>query len=318
MADQVHVPYMLIYIVISTVIFLLIPDVCHAWGPGTHIEIAFSMVEKMALLAPAVRAVVAGREEWFVYGSVAADIVVGKKFAGHDNCHNWHVAREVLKRARTDRERAAAYGYISHLAADIVAHNYYIPYKIIENYRARLLSHTYWEMRFDIHVRQHVWEKMMRMISGDFSPFDDLLEDVLKHVLFSFRTSKTIFSSILAFQRFKQFRRTFSVYAKRSRFKLDTGEISHYMRLAEAASLDVLSHPESARCLQGDPTGSYKLEYAGWLRRHIKRAVNNGTIHSKDAERLIPIVKQGLYKGIYEPQVILPSLNDLRLRSSRT
>lgn len=305
---------MFVYIILSSIVFLLIPEIAHAWGPGTHIEIAFSMLEKIALMTPAVRAIIAGREEWFVYGNVAADIVVGKKFAGHDNCHNWHIAKEVLKRSRTDRERAAAYGYLSHLAADTIAHNYYIPFKIVENYKARVLSHTYWEMRFDIHVSQKVWEKMMRMIRGDFSPFDDLLEDVLRHVLFSFRTSKTIFSSILAFQRFKQFRRTFSVYAKRSRFKLDTNEISHYMRLAEGAALAVLSDPDGAICLRSDPTGSYKLEYAGWLRRQIKKALRERTAHTKDIERLLVTVKQKLYKGINEPQMLLPNLNDLRPR----
>lgn len=300
---------MLVYTILSVFIFCLIPEISHAWGPGTHIEIAFSLLEKLSLMAPAVRAIIAGREEWFVYGSVAADIVVGKKFAGeYDNCHNWHIGRAVLMAARTDRERSAAYGYLAHLASDVIAHNYYIPYKIIKSYRARLISHTYWEMRFDMHVRQGVWDKMTHMISGDFSPFDNLLEDILKHVLFSFRTSKTIFSGILAFQKFKQFRKTFAVYAKKSKYRLDTESISHYMRLAKSASLECLANPENAGCLEGDPVGKYKIEYANWIRRKIKRSLRKKIINGRDVERLLAIVKQKLYENMYKQRALLPTM----------
>lgn len=256
---------MLVYIILSVLVYLLAPSVAHAWGPGTHVEIAFKLLENMALMAPAVRAVIAGREEWFVYGNVAADTIVGKKFAGeHDHCHNWHIGEEILKAARTDREKAAAYGYLAHLAADVVAHNQYIPAKIMQSKRAhaRTLNHTYWEMRFDMHVRPEVWEKMNRMILGDFSPFDKLLERVLKRALFSFKTSKKIFSGILAIQRFKQFRRTFAIYGKKSKHKLDTKEISNYMRLALKNSLDYLENPSSAECTRFDPTGEEKIREA--------------------------------------------------------
>lgn len=309
---------MLVYIIISALIFLLIPENAFAWGPGTHIEITFSLLEKLGMIAPAIRTIIAGREEWFVYGSVAADIVVGKKFAGeHDHCHNWRVGQLVLKAAKTDRERAAAYGYLSHLAADVVAHNYYIPYKIIKNYRARLLSHTYWEMCFDMHVRQGVWEKMTRMITGDFSPFDHLLENVLKRALFSFKTSKTIFSSILALQRFKQFRRTFAVYARKSKFKLDTDDITHYMRLALQSSFELLVNPKNAQCLKGDPTGAYKIEYANMLRWRIKNALSHKIINSRDVDQLLILTKQALYKNMFVPEAVLPNLKDICSYSSQ-
>ncbi len=302
---------MLIYIILSTVVFLLVPDIAHAWGPGTHIEIALSLLEKMALMAPAVRAVIAGREEWFLYGAISADIVLGKKYAGqHDHCHNWRVGQLVLKSAKTDRERAAAYGYLAHLACDVVAHNYYIPYKIIKSYKARLLSHTYWEMRFDMHVRQSVWDKMNRMILGDFSPFDNLLEKVLKNALFSFKTSKQIFTGILALQRFKQLRRTFSMYAKKSRYKLDIEDVSHYMRLALRFAAELLADPKGAPCLKCDPVGEMKIGYANWQRLRIKSALKQKRMSSRDVERFLAAAKQKLYEGICEQQVVLPNLEN--------
>lgn len=254
---------MLVYIILSAIVYFLVPSVAEAWGPGTHVEIAFLLLERLALMAPAVRAVIAGREEWFVYGSIAADIIVGKKFAGSLNhCHNWRVGEKVLKAARTDREKAAAYGYLAHLAADVVAHNLYVPAKIRQSRGSRTFNHTYWEMRFDMHVRPEVWQKMSRMIVGDFSPFDRLLEKILKRALFSFKTSKKIFSGILAIQRFKQFRRTFGVYAKKSKHKLDTKEISHYMRLALQSAQDYLKDPLAADCVKFDPHGISKIKEA--------------------------------------------------------
>lgn len=290
---------MFVYIILSTLVFVLLPSAAFAWGPGTHIEIALSLLEKSALMAPVVRAIISGREHWFMYGSVAADIIVGKKFAGvHDHCHNWSAGFKLLKAAKTDRERAAAYGYLSHLAADIVSHNYYIPFSIIKSYRARTLSHTYWEMRFDMHVRPHVWDEMKKMIMYDFSPFDKLLKRTLKHALFSFRTSKTIFSGILALQRFKHFRRTFSNYAKRSRFSLDSKDISHYMRLALASASGFLADPLHAPCVKFDPIGNEKIEYAHWMRWKLKRDKRRKNLNTHDIERQLAMIKQKLYEDI--------------------
>ena len=277
----------------------------HAWGPGTHIEIAFSLIEKLALMAPAVRAVIAGREEWFIYGNVAADIVVGKKFAGeHYHCHNWRVGCQILKRAKTDREKAAEYGYLAHLAADIVAHNYFIPYKIVYSYRAQLTHHTYWEMRFDMHVRNKVWEQMSKILMADYAPFNELLGSTLKNALFPFKASKQIFSGILALQKFRQFRRTFSFYTKRSRFGLDTEAVSHYMRLAVASSLGFLKNPEKAVAIQYDPTGAENISYAKMLRREIRKKVQNKELTRYEVEKFLIDVKRKFYNDIAGVKVV--------------
>ncbi|MBI2341328.1 MAG: zinc dependent phospholipase C family protein [Deltaproteobacteria bacterium] len=296
---------MLVYIILSAAVFCIIPDVGLAWGPGTHIEIALSLLEKIALMAPAVRAVIAGREEWFLYGSVAADIIVGKKYAGeYDHCHNWRVGFNVLRSAKTDRERAAAYGYLAHLASDIIAHNYFIPFKIIKSYRAKVLSHTYWEMRFDMHVRNSVWDEMSKMIMHDFSPFDNLLKRTLKRALFSFGTSKKIFSGILALQRFRQFRRSFAAYSKKSKYGLDIKDVKHYMRLAFDSALGILSDPKTASCIKCDPTGTEKIGYAQWARWRIKRQVKKGELTGAEIDRQLNLIRKRLYEDV---SVCLPS-----------
>ncbi len=308
---------MLLFAAISTLIFCVLPSVAHAWGPGTHVEIAMSVVEKLALLAPAVRAVIKGREDWFIYGSVAADIVVGKKIAGElEHCHNFSVANRILKAAKTDSEKAAAYGYLSHLAADIVAHNYYIPSCIIKSYRARLLSHTYWEMRFDMHVRPEVWNVLDRICRSDFSAFDKLLAKNLKRALFSFSTSRQIFAGILTVHRLRQFRRTFGAYAKKSRYVLDSAEVSNYMRLAISTAVDPLARPLDAACFSGDPVGAFKIDYAHMLRWRLRDALKRKTIAKKDVQRLIEMSQEALRKNMLEAKAVLPALGDV-LHSGR-
>ncbi|MBI2093083.1 MAG: zinc dependent phospholipase C family protein [Deltaproteobacteria bacterium] len=264
---------MLVYIILSAAVFCIIPEATFAWGPGTHIEIALSLLEKIALMAPAVRAVIAGREEWFLYGSVAADIIVGKKYAGeYDHCHNWRVGFNVLRSAKTDRERAAAYGYLAHLASDIIAHNYFIPFKIIKSYRAKVLSHTYWEMRFDMHVRNSVWDEMSKMIMHDFSPFDNLLKRTLKRALF--------------------------------KYGLDIKDVKHYMRLAFDSALGILSDPKTASCIKCDPTGTEKIGYAQWARWRIKRQVKKGELTGAEIDRQLNLIRKRLYEDV---SVCLPS-----------
>lgn len=286
--------------IFAILFFILFPESAFAWGPGTHVEIAFTLLDRLPQIASYIQPIIAGREEWFVYGNVAADIVVGKKLAGKlHHCHNWKIGHLILRSARTDRERAAAYGYLTHLAADIIAHNYFVPCKMIENYKTRLLSHTYWEMRFDMHVDPKVWDKMKRMITGDFSPFDDLLERSLKRALFSFKTSKKIFSGILAVQRFRELRGTFSIYSKRSRLPLDTKEITHYMRLALDSAEGYLKDPKNAPCLLGDPTGEKKIRQARSMRRSMKKAIKAGKLSKHDIAAMIKGIKDELHKHIF-------------------
>jgi hypothetical protein len=309
---------MLSFVILSTLIFLLLPSVAQAWGPGTHIELALALLEKVALFAPAVRAAIAGREDWFIYGNVAADIVVAKRLAGvQGHCHNWKVAQAILKNASTDEERAAAYGYLSHIAVDIVAHNYFVPFKIVKSYKTRLLSHTYWEMRFDMHVRPLVWTKMREMTSGRFKAFDRLLSKVLKRALFSFGTSKKIFIGILAIQRLSQIRKTFNAHAKRSRYGLDTEGISHYMRLAVKTAMGCLADPDNAPCLSGDPVGDYKIEYAKMMRWALKQSLKGRVLTRRDVDRGLELVREELQKNIFVPRAALPNLHDICFFSSQ-
>lgn len=297
---------MLVYIILLAI---FLPSVAHAWGPGTHLEIALGLLEKITLAAPVVRALIKAYPREFIYGSVSADAVIGKKYAGYlHHCHNWRVGRQILSWARTEPERAAAYGYLAHLASDVVAHNYYVPFKIIKNYKGRLFTHTYWELRFDLHVKPYIWNEMQDIMGKRFKAFDELLERVLKRALFSFKTSRRIFSGILTIQGLKNVRRALKIYSKTSRLVLKEEEVPRYRRLAEEAALDYLARLDKSPTTISDPTGIARLGYALHMRKTLRRCVKKKLLGQQNAEKFLRLVKDRLLEGIYQPKIVLPDL----------
>jgi len=52
--------------------------------------------------------------------------------------------------------RAFAFGYLAHLAADTVAHNYFVPRQLAVTSSTSSLGHSYWESRFENPSRRAV------------------------------------------------------------------------------------------------------------------------------------------------------------------
>lgn len=302
----------LVYAVIALVIVLLMPSEAFAWGPGMHVEVALNAMEKSAIIAPFIAELIMRFPEAFIYGAASPDIIVGKKYAGYlHHCHNWRMGHLILDEAKTDRQRAAAYGYLMHLATDIVAHNYYIPVKIVRSWKTRLLSHTYWEMRFDLGIRDDAWEKLKEISELDIEEFDDLLERVLRKTLFSFSTNKRIFNTILMLQKMRGLRTSLKLYAARSRFDIGEENRQHYMDLAMEAALDFLKDPKNAPCLQVDPAGLARLAYAKNLRRNMRGMMKRALMTEKQAEKMVELVKERLALGLYRPDMQLPVVMDV-------
>lgn len=302
----------LVYASVALLLLLLIPDVAHAWGPGMHVELALGAIAQAAVAAPAVAALIRRYPDAFLYGSASPDIVVGKKYAGYfHHCHNWRMGWLILHEAESDRQRAAAYGYLMHLAADVVAHNYFIPVKIVRSWSARLLTHTYWEMRFDLGVKDAAWRALDRIDQEEIEDFDRLLERVLKKTLFSFSTNKRIFNSILILQKMRTMRSSLKLYARHSRFDIVEENRRHYRELAHEAAQEFLRRPKDAACLQMDPAGLSRLDYARSLRRQIRRMVMRGRMTEAEAEKLVALTKDTLAMALYRPQMPLPGVGDV-------
>lgn len=302
-------------IVYSIIVFLYLffsPSEALAWGPGMHTYIAISAIADIAVAAPVIRSLIKSHQDHFVYGSVSPDILVGKKYMDYiHHCHNWRMGRLILSEAKDDRQKAAAYGYLVHLAADVVAHNYYIPYKIVRSFKTRMLSHTYWEMRFDMGLPDMVWKEIGRFAKCDFSEFDSLLDRVLRRTVFSFRTNKRIFSSILKLQRMRGMRESLKLYSQKSRWEIEMERREHYIDLTLEAVLEFLKDPRRASVVEVDPTGTSRLAYAKHLRRRMKALFSRGMLDHKDVEGFLDLVQERLALGLYRPNLVMPDVTDI-------
>lgn len=302
----------LVYFIIVTLLFSLIPDDLYAWGPGMHVESAMLALTKVAAIAPFIRDLIKRHPEAFIYGSASPDIIMGKKYAGYlHHCHNWRIGWLILHEAKTDRQRAAAYGYLTHLAADVVAHNYYIPVKIIRSFATRLLTHTYWEMRFDLEIKDEAWKRLDMVTNLEIEEFDELLKRVLSKTLLSFSTNKHIFNTILILQKMKSMRKTLSLYAKHSRFEIGIENRQHYLDLSTESVLEFLTHPEDAACMEVDPAGVKRIAYAKTLRSNLRALQKRGFLDKKKEIRFLDLVKESLAVGLYRPEMVLPDIVDI-------
>lgn len=296
------------FITLAIIVFFLFdPPPAMAWGPGMHLDISLEILRHLALCLPAVKKLIEKHPDEFIYGSVSPDIVVGKNYAGAIyHCHNWSIGKLILEEAKTDLERAAAWGYLTHLAADTVAHNYLVPLKLIQTFRNRTLGHAYWEMRFDIFVPETSWRQLEHVIRHNYAPFDHLLERVLKKTLFSFRTNKKIFNSILILHKMKQLRFGLKTYARASRFVLTKEEVKHFRSLAMEAVFDFLKQPEKGRCLVADPAGTRKLLYAAEISRQLRNTVKTRKMGKEQVEAFLVQVKAGLLESLFDSGRFLP------------
>lgn len=303
---------MFVYALIMTAILLLLPNIAYAWGPGVHVEISMYALAHLAAVIPPIRKLIKEYPDDFIYGASMPDVIIGKKLAGYmHHCHSWRMGWLILNEATTDRQRAAAYGYLMHLASDVIAHNYYIPFKIIRSYNARTLSHTYWEMRFDLGVKEEIWDRLGQVARHEFKEFDDLLNKVLRKTIFSFKTNKRIFNGILVLQKMRGMRHSLGLYAKQSRWHIEEENRQHYLDLAIEAAMDFLAHPESAACLEIDPTGDARIAYARNLRRRIKLMRRRALLDDDAAAKIVELAKERLAIALYRPEMTLPDVVDV-------
>jgi hypothetical protein len=255
---------------------VLVPGVAEAWGPATHLELGQAVLNGVRL-APHLKAVIEAFPYDFLYGGVIADVVVGKNLVEElKHCHNWKAGFKLLDRARGPSQEAFAYGYLSHLAADTVAHNHFIPEMMIRSFSARTLRHIYWEMRFDAMADKGVWRYPETLARRAHRDNDMLLESVIEDSPLSFRANRTIFSSIMIIHRVRQWHRMLNLLSRASRWRLAGHERAAYMDASLEAITGVLTHAHRASCLKKDPTGRHSLNAAKLVRKRLKAARSGG------------------------------------------
>lgn len=261
-----------ILLIVALLAIVLMPHEAHAWGPVTHLVHGATVLAGINTLPSTLQEILRAFPDAYLYGCVGADIIQAKKFARdlRYHCHSWNVGWQVLDGAATDSERAFAYGYLTHLAADTYSHNYYVPLQLIVSFRASALKHVYWEARFDAMQPEGDWKRLRDVVSRLYPDCDELMERVVERTLFSFRTNKRIFNSVMALHRVEQWRKMMHRLGARSRYPLPSGEVRRYDELCSRAALDMLTNGRKAACVRLDPTGRDHLERAEQIRKRLR------------------------------------------------
>lgn len=170
---------------------LLCPTAAFAWGPLTHIFLGNEIYSFAALIPPAVMQLINKHREDFLYGNLMADMILGKKYLPDDkSSHSWETGMKLFEQAERPSEKAFVYGYLSHLAADTVAHE-----TLTED--RRQMSHVWLEIKADSMIDKVYWLHSVTISSVVQERNDRFLENTLQSFIFSFNTNKRIYKGMV-------------------------------------------------------------------------------------------------------------------------
>lgn len=253
-------------------VIALLPTPAYAWTPGTHIFLGDAVLRSLEILPAGIAALLRAYPMDFLYGSIAADTSIAKKYApAGRHCHSWPVGLEILDRAEEEPLRAFGLGYLAHLAADAVAHNYFVPRYLVLASKTNGLGHSYWESRFETHLGDRFTMRARELIVLDHARSDDHLDRILSPTIFSTSTNRRIFRGMVYVTDTESWQRIFQLAADASRWDLPDPEVARYLARSYDLVMDLLADQERAQVRALDPAGDVALREAVRVRRDARR-----------------------------------------------
>jgi hypothetical protein len=308
--SETHLRYLsLASLAATALVILALPTAAQAWGPLAHLSFSAQALGQLGSTACPARSLLADFASEFLYGSLAADIVVGKNLARYVyHCHNWQVGFQVQRAARSRPEQAFALGFLAHLAADTVAHNYFVPFQTVASFHRSRTCHAYWELRYDQRMDRALPALARRVSVRACRDHDELLRRTLRSAsVLPFSLSRGLFGSVLASARSGRFQSlSRAMLARRRDLPLEDEIVEETGRMAVHAILGVLQEGERCEAARADATGSRNIRMAGRLRKALARR-----------HRLLPLslaravtveARESFRRGIQGPLVLPTAL----------
>ncbi len=244
------------------------------WGSGFHIQITQRVLEQIRRRRRPRpdHLLVLEHPDAFLYGNIAADIINFKKYGGMKNhCHNWNIQERLQSLAQSDLERAFVLGYLCHLAADVMAHNHFIPYHLVRGIPPRILGHVYWEALADAKVHDEEWEIIASLRNNKALHANDrLIWSAVRWKALGSKSNKWIFNNILLLSLKRSWRELVRLTLQhRGRHPLDSAFFRHCRLQCIQNMMAVFDNERLSILKLRDPTGRAALRGARQLRREL-------------------------------------------------
>ena len=239
------------------------------WGLLTHVELAESLLGYGTVMATGLGTLLIRHRRDFMLGNLLADVVFAKKLSSRRReSHHWSAGWRLMDHAHGDSSRAFAYGFLTHLAADTVAHNQFVPERIVHSGSTLSLGHLYWELMADHLAPPGSRKTVRRLIREPSAAHEQLLEDHLYPRMKWYAFNRGMFTGIQRLAHGSKFRLAVTLCRELSLFPLRSGELDPYKRQAVDRMADLLLGGRKSTLLREDPNGFEALDQIRENRRN--------------------------------------------------
>lgn len=272
-------------------VLLTTPSDAQAWGPGAHLAIGQAALGSLDLLPPLIARLLSRHSNAFLYGCLCADIFIGKgtRFKpGHS--HNWTTGLKLLHTAREAHTLAYAHGYLAHLAADVVAHNYFVPNMLWNMPYGGNASHVYVEMHADMKID---WSPKLalRLFREPNRTAEGVLLSATAQRRWTFMLKKRLMMGSLNLATRKTWDNSLDLAERMLPWPHNTGYRQEMLDLATRTVLHFLKDPKASPALSFDPIGSRNLARVRGLRAGKLRSSRTATLLFETPQVLLDIPK---------------------------
>lgn len=232
-----------------------------AWGPGVHMAIGNAVLSNTGLLSDAIAKLLLSNSAIFLYGCLSADIFIGKgSKTKRLHSHNWQTGFNLLDESDDKHLKAYSLGYLSHLAADIIAHNYYVPNLMQQARSGGRLSHVYIEMLADDQVAWSAQEAahLFRKANQDA---DFNLRKHMDAKKYSFLFKKKVFHQTIGLLEYKAVSKSLNISQKVVP-ALQRAYLRYIIDYSYRIVVNMLNSPHEAVALDFDPIGADHIALA--------------------------------------------------------
>lgn len=242
------------------------------WGPGHHLEFAERVLRRRRETLPHdVSRLLSEERPAYLYGNLAADLINFKNYGGaYSHCHRWAIVEEMREHAHTPRGEAFILGYLSHLAADTIAHNHFVPYHLARYARTKGLGHLYWEMNADRFVPAERWRLVTELKSDKrLDALDEIVNRCVPKKALSMRTNKFLFNHVLLVSERERWRRGMAQIHPLDDVQLKKGFLALFQEAA-VERIRLALHPRGLREIRRvDANGKAAQDSAMALRQGL-------------------------------------------------